>query len=137
MSRKFNSVILGAAVIGVAIIIGSAIVVSAGESGRVCAPPAVAFDEAAGMKAPEVTHKVDPRYPREALKDGASGDVVLDAVIDSNGVVSDVNVVESPHASLSAAGEKALRQWRFEPARDAEGTAIGVCFKVTIEFHLK
>lgn len=137
MSRKSNSTVLGAIVIGVAIVVGSAFVASADESGRVCVPPAVAFDEDAGMEAPEVAHKVDPRYPKEALKEGASGDVVLDAVIDSNGVVSDVNVVESPHASLSAAAEKALRQWRFEPAQDANGAAIDVCFAVTIQFHLK
>ncbi len=137
MSSKFNSVVLGAAVIGVAIVVGSAFVASAGESGRVCAPQAVAFDEDAGMEAPEVAHKVDPRYPKEALKEGASGDVVLDAVIDSNGVVSNVNVIESPHASLSAAAENALRQWRFEPARDKSGQPIDVCFLVTIQFHLK
>lgn len=137
MSSKFNSVVLGATVIGVAIVVGSAFVASAGESGRVCAPPAVAFDEDAGMEAPKVAHKVDPRYPKEALKAGASGNVVLDAVIDTNGVVGDVSVIETPHASLGEAAEKALRQWRFEPARDKNGAPIGVCFSVAIEFHLK
>lgn len=137
MSRKPSSVILAAAIIGVAIVIGSAFAVSAGERNRVCASPAVVFDEDAGMKEPKVVHKVDPKYPKEALKEGASGEVVLDVVIDANGVVGDMSVIETPHASLSAAAEKALQQWRFEPARDKSGEPLDVCYVVTIEFHLK
>ncbi len=137
MSKESSSVVLGTIIISVAIVVGSTVGVSASERDRVCASPAVVFDEDAGMTEPIVVHKVDPKYPKEALKEGASGDVVLDAVIDSNGVVSDVSVIESPHASLSAAAEKALRQWRFEPARDKKGVPIEVCFAVTIQFHLK
>lgn len=137
MTRKPVSFIFGAIIIGAVVVLGSASVVSGGERSRTCEPPAVVFDPDSGMTAPKVEHKVDPKYPTDALKAGASGDVVLGAVIDSRGVVADVDVIDSPHQSLSAAAEKALRQWRFEPARDKDGILIDVCFKVTIQFHLK
>jgi len=137
MSRKSSSVVLGAIIISVAIVAGSAFGASAGESDRVCESPAVVFDEDAGMTEPKVVHKADPKYPKEALKEGASGDVILDAVIDANGVVGEVSVIETPHTSLSEAAVEALRQWRFEPAQSKSGEAIDVCFSVTITFRLK
>ena len=104
---------------------------------RTCSEPAVIFDESGDMTAPEVVTKVDPKYPEEAKKEGVSGKVVLDVVIDSKGAVVDVNVLEDPDARLSAAAADAVRQWRFEPARDSRGKPIAVCYVLTVKFHLK
>ena len=104
---------------------------------RVCSAPAVIFDESGDMTAPEVTNKVDPKYPEETRKEGVSGTVILDVVIDSTGAVEDVNVLEDPDTRLSAAAVDAVRQWRFEPARDKNGKPIAVCYVLTVKFHLK
>jgi protein TonB len=121
-------------IIGLALIAGP---VGAEEPERVCKEPAVIFDESAGMTEPEVTHKVNPAFPREALKEKASGLVVLDVVIDSNGAVGEITVVESPNEYLSKAAVDAMRQWKYEPARNKDGEAIAVCYLVKIGFHLK
>ncbi len=110
---------------------------TAGTYDRTCPEPAVIFDESGDMTAPEVTNKVNPKYPDETRKEGVSGTVVLDAVINSAGGVDGVSVLEDPDPRLSAAAADAVRQWQFEPARDASGKPVDVCFVLTVKFHLK
>lgn len=62
-----------------------------------------------------------PRYP-ELLRDlRVQGEVLVQFVVDENGVpdLSTVQVVRSPHELLTNAVRAVLRQFRFEPARTA------------------
>jgi len=83
-------------------------------------PTTVAASAAPRLKvAPEemrrhLRHEVRPDYPEAARQAGVQGLVILDAVIDESGVVTQTNVVSGP-PSLSAAAVDAVRWWRYDP----------------------
>jgi len=85
---------------------------------------------------PEVIEKVNPKYPEEARKAKIMGIVIIETVINENGTVDDIQVVESPNELLSEAAVEAVRQWTFEPAL-CDGRPVGVYYNVTLKFHLK
>lgn len=68
------------------------------------------------LVAPEATHKVDPGYPMELMRENVKGTVTLYAVIHSDGHVSDVRVLKSPDDRLDPFAQAALARWEFRPA---------------------
>jgi protein TonB len=61
-----------------------------------------------------LAHSVAPKYPVEARSRGAEGTVVLKAVIDENGKVEGLRLVEG-NATLATAAIQAVKQWRYRP----------------------
>ena len=90
-----------------------------------------------GFTAPLVIKQVNPIYPEEAKKQKIQGTVVLDAVLDTEGKVLDVRIIDDPHPSLSSAAAEAVRQWTFTPARKADGSPVSVRMSLTIVFNLR
>lgn len=80
--------------------------------------------------------RVDPKYPREALKKLIGGKVVLEALIDNKGNVVDAKVIESEHETLNDAAIAAVKQWKYEPYKK-EGKAQKVRYKIELKFHVK
>lgn len=68
-----------------------------------------------------VIEKVDPSYPENAVRANIEGSVVLDIGIDEAGRVTDVQVTRGLPFGLSEAAADAVRQWKYRPARSAEG----------------
>ena len=66
--------------------------------------------------APLPIHSVDPEYPPAEIEQGVEGEVVLFAVIGTDGRVSHIRVVEGLDAVLDKNAETAFSEWRFEPA---------------------
>jgi protein TonB len=65
---------------------------------------------------------VPPKYPVEARS--AQGTVVLKAVVDANGKVEGLRLVEG-NATLAAAAIQAVKQWRYRPyLRDGKAQAF-------------
>ena len=64
--------------------------------------------------------RVAPDYPVEAGREGKSGEVDLDLLIDPAGFVMQTVTVASPDPRLTTAAVAALRAARFEPARLGE-----------------
>jgi protein TonB len=95
------------------------------------------FRKGMGITEPVIKHRIQPKYPKEALRDRASGQVVLEATIDTEGRVQAITVLADPDPRLSQAAVEALKQWVFEPARREDGTAVMVRTAVTIRFHLR
>lgn len=84
--------------------------------------------ESEGSSFPVPLSIVGTLYPPEAL---FGGDVLLDALVDSNGKLADVRVVagDSPFVETVLS---AVRTWTFEPARSgghAVGTRVGIVFQ--------
>jgi len=77
--------------------------------------------------------EVGTAYPSEALLRGVHGDVVLEVAVDSDGAVTAVELVEG-HPLLAAAAVDAARSVRFEPARDASGSAVPGRARLTYSF---
>ncbi|MGO9862956.1 MAG: TonB family protein [Terriglobales bacterium] len=61
-----------------------------------------------------LAHSVPPKYPAQARSGGADGTVVLKAVVDENGKVDGVRLVEGD-ATLAGAAIQAVKQWRYRP----------------------
>jgi TonB family protein len=89
-----------------------------------------------GITSPTMAHKVPPKYPEAARAAKVTGTVILEAVVDTNGKVIDLSVVENPDQRLTDAAIEAVRQWTFEPARRDDGTPIRVRFVLTVVFRL-
>jgi len=100
-------------------------------------PPAVRFAKEINVSEPVIRQRAMPVYPEEARASKVTGTVVLDLTVASDGTVSAVRVLDSPSSLLSQAAVDAVRQWEFEPARRADGTAVAVLYVVTIKFALQ
>jgi protein TonB len=88
----------------------------------------------AGMQAPRKIVNVPPRYPVHAQLAHIEGVVVLDAVIDPTGRVTDVQVTRSIQL-LDQAAIDAVRQWRFTPTL-LNGEPVSILLTVTVRFTL-
>jgi TonB family protein len=84
---------------------------------------------------PQLIERVEPVYPKDALKAGLKGEVVLEATIDEEGKVTKVNVTQSI-PGLDNAAVEAVEQWIYEPYI-VDGKPKSVKFTVTVRFHLR
>ena len=89
-----------------------------------------------GMSEPKIVERVAPAYPEAAREEKVQGAVVVEVTIGTDGRVSDAKAIEDPDARLTAAALEAVAQWRFEPARTAQGKAVAVRLAVTVNFKL-
>jgi TonB family protein len=87
---------------------------------------------------PRVLHKVNPEYTPEALRAKLEGTVLLQAVVRTHGVPSDISVLRSldRRFGLDQQAVAALRQWRFAPGQRA-GQPVPVLVQVEMNFSLK
>ncbi len=83
---------------------------------------------------PEAVHRVEPEYPHLAKRAGVSGLVLVQALVDRDGVVRDVRIVKSI-PMLDPAAVRAVRAWTFRPAR-AKGRPVAVWVAVPVNFRL-
>jgi len=78
---------------------------------------------------------VEPVYPPTALTTQSQGDVVLQVMVDQNGLVRNVRFVSGP-AILAAAAVDAVELWRYQPAH-LNGQPLAWETSVTIRFSLR
>ena len=78
--------------------------------------------------------QIQPAYPHMAQLAGVQGDVILQAVIDREGRIEQLQAV-SGHPMLVAAALDAVRQWRYRPYR-LNGEPVEVETQVTVRFIL-
>jgi TonB family protein len=86
-----------------------------------------------GVVPPGVIHRVEPQYPQAPTSRTRSGTVLLDAVIQENGVPKVVRVLQSLGWELDESAITALEQWRFSPAMK-NGMPIKVRMNVEMTF---
>jgi len=79
-------------------------------------------------------HKEEPQYPSLARAARVQGEVVLSAVIDSNGQIQNLQLV-SGHPMLVPAALAAVRQWRYKPYL-LNGQPVEVETTITVIFSL-
>ena len=88
----------------------------------------------AGLAARLIVSKTPPVYPMDAKKAHVSGTVVLSAIIDTDGVAKELNVVSGPDL-LQQAAVDAVKQWRYRPYL-LNGQPVAVRTTVNIIFSL-
>jgi TonB family protein len=100
-------------------------------------PPGVSLP-GDGVSMPRVLHKVNPEYTPEALRAKLEGTVLLQAVVRTHGVPSDISVLRSldRRFGLDQQAVAALRQWRFSPGQRA-GQPVPVLVQVEMNFSLR
>jgi TonB family protein len=85
---------------------------------------------------PQLIHRVDPVYPREALEEGVTGDVTLIATLDKKGYVQYVVATKGAHPLLAEAAEKAVKQWKFFPYT-RKGSRVSAACIIVLNFDLE
>jgi TonB family protein len=100
-------------------------------------PPGVSLP-GDGVSMPRVVHQVNPEYTPEALRAKLEGTVLLQAVVRTHGVPTDISVLRSldRRFGLDQRAIAALREWRFAPGLRA-GQPVPVLVQVEMSFSLK
>ncbi|MEQ1352934.1 MAG: TonB family protein [Candidatus Acidiferrum sp.] len=88
----------------------------------------------ADLTGPSPIKKSDPRYPTELINEHVEGEVVLYAVIRSDGSIDSVELVRGLDEQLDNNAMEALTQWKFKPA-SRQGAPIDLEAIVHIPFH--
>ena len=83
---------------------------------------------------PSVSYEVRPNYPPEAREKSLEGVVTLSILIDADGQVRDIAVVDGPEI-FRAGAVSAMKQFRFRPAK-VEGQGVAVRIRYKIRFSL-
>ena len=74
-----------------------------------------------------------PDYPTQLKRDGVSGMVVVNVVIDEDGKVADVEVRKSTNVEFEKPALDAVKNWRFKPGKK-EGNAIRCKVALPLKF---
>jgi len=79
-------------------------------------------------------HRVEPSYPPLARAARVQGEVILTAIIDTNGAIKNLQLV-SGHPMLVPAAIAAVQQWRYKPYL-LNGQPVEVETTITVIFSL-
>lgn len=79
----------------------------------------------------KAAYRVEPQFPRQALREGMSGRVVAHVYVEPNGSVSDVKIISSTNRIFDREVVRALSQWKFNPE------PVGFIGEYEIVFNLK
>ena len=88
------------------------------------------------MQNPELVNRVQPQYPANARTNGEQGRVVYYAVIETNGTLSHLTLIQRATPTLELAASDAIRQWRYKPAA-CGSTPIRVQTSIPVDFWLQ
>ena len=103
----------------------------------VAAPPQDEILTVGGaVSRPVLRSGLPPRYPKIGGHARIQGDVILQAVIDERGRVSDVRVLRGLPMGIDQAVVDAVQDWIFEPAK-LNGRPVKVYYTLTVKFQLK
>lgn len=97
----------------------------------------IVWKPGAGIVAPQVLFRVDPRYPEIARTARRQGAVVIEAAIATDGSLQSARVVSAPLGfGLEQSALEAIRAWRFAPARFGD-RPVAVYYRWNILFSLR
>jgi len=85
---------------------------------------------------PRFLHRETPIYPQAMHADGISGVVKLEALIDKEGNVRQITILESAGKYFDEAAKNALMLSRFYPA-EVDNTAVAVLLRLPVKFELR
>lgn len=114
---------------------GSGIGIPGGEGPGGGAPPPVVIVQGGKVRPPRLIERVEPIYPPLARQAGIEGDVLLEALLGTDGRVEQVRVVGG-RPLLATSAQAAVEQWRYEPTH-LNGRPVAVLLRVTVQFRLR
>jgi TonB family protein len=87
------------------------------------------------VSAPLLIYKVDPEFSLEARKAKASGIVMVNFVVDKQGLPQNVHVIRGIGHGLDAKATEAVSQYKFRPAMES-GKPVPVSLNVEVNFQV-
>ena len=88
------------------------------------------------VKPPEKTYAPQPQYTEIARKARIQGVVIVQAIIDKQGNVTNVKVLKGLPMGLEQAAAEAVKKWKFKPAT-LNGKPVAVYYNLTINYRLQ
>lgn len=85
---------------------------------------------------PEKISAPQPQYTEIARKARVQGVVIVQAIIDKTGNVTNVKVLKGLPMGLSEQAVEAIKKWKFEPAT-LNGKPVDVYYNLTVNFRLQ
>ena len=87
------------------------------------------------ITAPHATYSPDPKYPKKESKARHRGAVILELVVDRDGMPRDIKVSRPLSPEFDEAAIDAVKKWKFSPAA-RDGKPIATEIKVEVDFRL-
>lgn len=89
------------------------------------------------VMAPVAIRKIpEPQYTEIARKARIEGMVIVEAIIDRNGTVTDVRVLKPLPLGLDQSAVDAVKRWKFSPGT-LNGQPVPVIYTLTVNFRLQ
>ena len=88
------------------------------------------------IQPPVKVYYPQPRYTEDGRQARIQGVVILEAIIDARGDVTNVKVLKGLPLGLDESAVEAAKQWKFEPAT-LDGEPVPVYLNLTIRFSLQ
>lgn len=88
------------------------------------------------VKAPIAVLRVDPVYTEVARKARVHGIVIIEAVIDRQGNVTEARVLKPLGMGLDQAALTAIKRWKFQPGT-LNGQPVPVYYNLTVNFRIE
>lgn len=88
------------------------------------------------VKPPKKTFFPSPQYTEIARKARITGVVIVEAIIDKQGLVTNVKILKGLPMGLDQAAVDAVERWKFEPAT-LNGKPVAVIYNLTVNFQLQ
>ena len=93
------------------------------------------FRVGGGVSAPRLVFKKEPEYSEQARKAKFQGTVVLNIVVQRDGSVRDIRVVQPLGLGLDEKAVEAVKEWRFQPGVK-NGVPVDVAATIEVTFRL-
>ena len=87
------------------------------------------------VSSPVVMHTVDPKFSEEARKSKFMGVVLINLIVDTNGVPQNVHILRGVGMGLDEQALIAVKQYRFKPAMEG-GKPVPVELNVEVNFQI-
>lgn len=84
---------------------------------------------------PEARYQTPPQYPFEMKRQGITGQVVVDFIVDSNGAVQNALAAQSSQREFEQAAIQAVSKWKFRPGKKG-GRFVNTHMQVPVVFSL-
>jgi TonB family protein len=88
------------------------------------------------VQPPDKIFAPSPQYTEIARKARIQGVVIVEAIIDKQGNVTNVKILKGLPMGLDTAAVDAVQKWRFKPAT-LNGKPVAVIYNLTVNFRLQ
>jgi len=88
-----------------------------------------------GVTPPKPVRRPEPTYSPEARSAGVQGTVLLEVVIDQQGLPTDIRILSPLGYGLDERAQEAINKWRFQPALK-NGSPVKILANIEVNFRL-